>query len=173
MKLMVVVNGMNGKFDEFVVETLARLKDPGCLLVTVKKDGACNVMAIGWGLVGVFWRMPVFLVAVRHSRFTHEFIEDSGEFTVNVPGEGLDEAVSHCGEVSGREHDKFKECKLSLLPGKKVSVPVIKECKIHYECKVVHKLEVKPKLVPAHVKRVFYAKDDYHTLYFGKIMTVY
>ena len=71
LKLMVVMNSMNGKFDEFVVETLARLKDPGCLLVTVKKDGACNVMTIGWGLVGVFWRMPVFLVAVRHSRFTH------------------------------------------------------------------------------------------------------
>jgi flavin reductase (DIM6/NTAB) family NADH-FMN oxidoreductase RutF len=119
LKSVVVVNGMNGKFDEFVVETLARLKDPGCLLVGAKKDGACNVMAIGWGFVGVFWRMPVFLVAVRHSRFTHEFIEDSDEFTVNVPDERLDKAVGHCGEVSGREHDKFKECKLSLLPGRR------------------------------------------------------
>jgi flavin reductase (DIM6/NTAB) family NADH-FMN oxidoreductase RutF len=117
--------------------------------------------------------MPVFLVAVRHSRFTHEFVEDSGEFTVNVPGEGLDEVVSRCGEVSGRTHDKFKECKLSLMKGKRAKVPVIKECRIHYECRVVYKLEVKPRMVPAHVKKVFYPKDNCHTLYFGKILAVY
>lgn len=168
-----MVNGVKVKFDEFVVETLAKLEDPGCLLVGAKKDGKCNVMAIGWGFVGVFWRMPVFLVAVRHSRFTHEFIEDNDEFTVNVPGEGLDKTVSHCGEVSGREHDKFKECKLSVMKGKKVNVPVIRECRIHYECKVVHKLEVRPDIVPADVKTLFYPKDDYHTLYFGKILAAY
>jgi flavin reductase (DIM6/NTAB) family NADH-FMN oxidoreductase RutF len=167
------VNDVSVKFDEFVVETLAKLEDPGCLLVSAKKDGKCNVMAIGWGLVGVFWRMPVFLVAVRHSRFTHEFIEDSGEFTVNVPAEGLDKTVSHCGEVSGRKHDKFRECKLTLKRGKKVKVPLIKECKIHYECEVVHKLEVKPNNVPADVKTLLYPKDDYHTLYFGRILTVH
>jgi flavin reductase (DIM6/NTAB) family NADH-FMN oxidoreductase RutF len=168
-----MVSDMNVKFDEFVLETLTKLENPCCLLVGAKKDGKCNVMTIGWGLVGVFWRMPVFLVAVRHSRFTHEFIEDSDEFTVNVPGEGLDKTVSHCGEVSGREHDKLKECTLSLMKGKRVKVPVIRECKIHYECKVVHKLEVRPDIVPADVKTLFYPKDDYHTLYFGKILAVY
>jgi flavin reductase (DIM6/NTAB) family NADH-FMN oxidoreductase RutF len=117
--------------------------------------------------------MPVSLVAVRHSRFTHEFIEESDEFTVNVPGEGLEKTVAYCGEVSGKEHDKFKECKLSLMKGKKVNVPTINECKIHYECKVVHKLEVRPNEVPADVKKLFYPRDDYHTLYFGRVLTVY
>jgi flavin reductase (DIM6/NTAB) family NADH-FMN oxidoreductase RutF len=117
--------------------------------------------------------MPVFLAAVRISRFTHEFIEDSDEFTVNVPGEGLDKTVNHCGEVSGREHDKLKECKLSLMKGKRVKVPAIRECKIHYECKVVHKLEVKPDIIPADVKTLLPQKDDYHTLCSGKILTVY
>ena len=164
---------MRLRFDESLPETLAKLENPGCLLVGAKKNGKCNVMTIGWGLVGVFWGMPIFLVAVRPSRFTHKFIEDSNEFTVNVPGEGLDEIVSRCGEVSGREHDKFAECKLSLVKAKKVKVPVIKECKVHYECKVVYKLEVKPGIVPADVKTRFYPKGDYHTLYFGKILAVY
>ena len=167
------MNDVGMEYTESAVETLAKLKDPGCLLVGAKKDGARNVMTIGWGFVGVFWRMPVFLVAVRHSRFTHEFIEDSDEFTVNVPGEGLDKAVGYCGEVSGREHDKFKESELSLMKGKKVNVPVIKECKIHYECAVVHKLEVKSGSVPADVKKAIYPKGDYHTLYFGKVLAVY
>jgi len=161
------------KFEEFVPETIRKLRYPGVLLVGSKKDGSCNVMTIGWGLMGVFWRTPMFMVAIRHSRYTHEFIEDTGEFTVNVPGEEMDRVVAFCGKVSGRTHNKFKKRKLSLVKGRKVKVPVIKECKIHYECKVVHKLEVKPKLVPDNVKTRFYPKGDYHTLYFGKILAVY
>lgn len=164
---------MKPVFDEFVVETLQKLEDPGLLLVGAKKSGKCNVMAIGWGFVGVLWGKPVFVVAVRPSRFTHEFIEESGEFTVNVPVEGMEKAVSYCGEVSGRRRDKFKKCNLTLMEGKKVKVPVIKECKVHYECKVVHKLKVKRDLVPADVKKLFYPKGNYHTLYFGKILAVY
>jgi flavin reductase (DIM6/NTAB) family NADH-FMN oxidoreductase RutF len=59
------------------------------------------------------------------------------------------------------------------MEGKKVKVPVIKECKVHYECKVVHKLKVKRDLVPANVKKLFYPKGNHHTLYFGKILAVY
>jgi flavin reductase (DIM6/NTAB) family NADH-FMN oxidoreductase RutF len=52
-------------------------------------------------------------------------------------------------------------------------VPAIKECKVHYECRVVHKLEVVPDLVPANFKKTFYPRGDYHTVYFGEIVAVY
>jgi len=164
---------MNPRFEKHIVETMRRMEDPGLLLVSAKKDGKSNVMTIGWGLIGVFWSVPVFMVAVRPSRFSHEFIEDSGEFTVNVPGDGMGDVVEYCGKVSGKKHDKFAECKLSLLKGKKAHVPVIKECKIHYECQVMHKLKVVPSLVPANVKKSLYPRGDYHTIYFGKIVAVY
>jgi flavin reductase (DIM6/NTAB) family NADH-FMN oxidoreductase RutF len=164
---------MNSKLERYAVETLQKLVDPGLLLVGAKKDGQPNVMSIGWGFVGVLWRKPTFAVAVRPSRYTHEFIEDGGEFTVNVPGEGLDETVAYCGRVSGRKHDKLKERNLTLARGKKVHVPVIKECKIHFECRVVHKLELAPDLVPDAAKQVFYPKNDFHTVYFGEILAAY
>ena len=160
-------------FDKFAVETLQQLKDPGLLLVGAKKNGKRNVMTIGWGFVGVMWRLKVFVVLVRPSRFTHEFVEDSGEFTVNVPDEGMEKAVAYCGEVSGREHNKFKESKLHLVKGKKVKVPVIKECRIHYECRVIHKLKLNPRLVPDKVKKRFYPKKNFHTVYFGEILAAY
>lgn len=160
-------------FDEFAVETLQKLKDPGLLLVGAKKNGKRNVMTIGWGFVGVMWKLKVFVVLVRPSRFTHEFVEDGGEFTVNVPDEGMEKAVAYCGEVSGREHNKFKESKLHLVKGKKVKVPVIKECKIHYECRVIHKLKLNPRLVPDKVKKRFYPKKNFHTVYFGEILAAY
>lgn len=167
------MSSIKPKVDAYAVETISKLEKPGCLLVGAKHDGECNVMTIGWGLVGIFWRMPVFLVAVRHSRFTHAFIEDTDEFTINVPKRGMNKIVSYCGEVSGRDHDKFKECRLDMIKGKEVDVPVIKQCGIHYECKVVHKLEVKPKGIPADVKKLLYKKGNYHTLYLGKIVAVY
>jgi len=164
---------MNPKINAFTVETLSKLENPGLLLLSMNKAGKSNVMTIGWGLVGTFWRMPVFMVAVRPTRYTHEFIEESNEFTVNVPADGMDEIVQHCGTISGRKVDKIKEYNLTLEMAKKIRVPVIKQCKIHYECKVVHKLQVTPKLVPPDIKQELYPKSDYHTLYFGEILTVY
>jgi flavin reductase (DIM6/NTAB) family NADH-FMN oxidoreductase RutF len=163
---------MNLKFEKHVAETMKKLEGSGLLLVSANKEGKNNVMTVR-GLIGVFWRMPVFMVAVRPSRFSHELIEESGEFTVNVPSDGMNNIIPYCGKVSGREHDKFAECKLSSLKGKKVQVPVIKECKIHYECQVVHKLEIVPSLVPANIKKTLHPSGDYHTMYIGKIAAVY
>jgi flavin reductase (DIM6/NTAB) family NADH-FMN oxidoreductase RutF len=171
--LLAGVVSVKPELGRFVVETLKKLEDPGLLLVGAKKDGKPNVMALGWGFVGVLWGKPVFLVAVRPSRFTHEFIEDTGEFTVNVPSEGMEEAVSYCGEVSGRKRDKFEKCNLTLAKGRKVNAPVIKECKIHYECKVLHKFKVKRDLVPPDLRKAFYPKGDFHTLFLGEILAVY
>jgi flavin reductase (DIM6/NTAB) family NADH-FMN oxidoreductase RutF len=161
------------EFNKAIKETLKKLKDPGLLLVSSKKDGSNNAMAIGWGFMGVLWQKHVFVVAVRNSRFTHEIIEDTGEFTVNVPSEEMDDAVAHAGEVSGREHDKFKESNLTPISGRNVRVPVIKECKIHYECKVVYRVEIKGSPIPADVDKEFYTNTDYHTLYFGEILAIY
>jgi len=163
---------MDAELEKYATETLRMLDDPGLLLVTCGKNGKPNVMTIGWGFVGILWRMPVFVVAVRHSRFTHEVLEENGEFTVNVPTKDMEKIVQHCGEVSGRQHDKVSECKLSPIDGRKVKVPVLAECKIHYECRVVHKLDVNPDLIPDEWQSL-YTNRDYHTLYFGQILETY
>ena len=38
------------------------------LLVSQGKEGLPNVMAIGWGTVGIIWGKPIFVVLVRPSR---------------------------------------------------------------------------------------------------------
>lgn len=156
-------------------DTIRALGETGCLLVSGKsaesKDS--NVMAIGWGFIGVLWAKPVFVVAVRPSRYTHKLIEETGEFTVNVPGKGMKETVKYCGSVSGREHDKFKERGLTLMPGKKVKAPIISECAINYECKVVYKTQFVQRMVPGEAVKKWYPEEDYHTLYFGEIVAAH
>jgi flavin reductase (DIM6/NTAB) family NADH-FMN oxidoreductase RutF len=164
---------MNAKTDLFTVETLSKLKNPGLLILSTNKAGKSNVMTIGWALIGTFWRTPVFMIAVRPTRYTHKFIEESNEFTVNVPTDDMDKIVETCGTISGRKTDKIKECKFVLKKAKRIKTPTIKQCKIHYECQVIHKLEINPKKVPTDIKQKFYSKPDYHTLYFGKILAAY
>jgi len=114
----------------YVEDTMRTLDRCGCLLVSGKMKKA-NVMTIGWGLIGRLWGKPFFMVAVRPSRYTHKFIEETGDFTVNVPKKGMEKIVNYCGSVSGREHDKFKEKGLTMTPGKKVNSPIISDCIIH------------------------------------------
>ena len=52
--------------------------------LTTAHDGKVNTMTIGWGSLSYMWGKPVFVVMVRHSRYTYEIIEKSGEFTVSL-----------------------------------------------------------------------------------------
>jgi len=156
---------------DYAAETSRALEKPGCMLVSGDAKEA-NVMTIGWGAIGVLWGKPVFMVAVRPSRHTHALLERAGEFTVNVPRKGMEAAVAYCGAVSGRDVDKFSEKHLTKLPSEKVKAPIIAECGVHYECKVLWKTRVDDKVipVPAEVKNRFYPKGDFHTIYFGEIV---
>ncbi|RJS86900.1 flavin reductase family protein [Candidatus Bathyarchaeota archaeon] len=156
----------------FLEETIKRMDQPGLLLVSGTSKQA-NVMTIGWGLPGILWGRPFFIVAVRPSRYTYQFIEETGDFTVNVPRRGMEEIVSYCGTVSGRDHNKFKEKGLTLLPSGHVKSPMIEECIIHYECKVAYKIKVVKEDLPSAIISSCYPRGDYHTLYFGEIISVH
>jgi flavin reductase (DIM6/NTAB) family NADH-FMN oxidoreductase RutF len=149
-----------------------KLKTGGLLLTSCDQNGRRNVMTIGWGLIGVLWREPAFMVAIRPSRYTHRLIEDTGEFTVNVPGEGMEEVLAYCGKVSGRDHNKFSELRLSVEQGKKVRSPSISGCIAHIECKVVGKAHVAPELLSKDILDACYPSGDYHTLYFGRPVSI-
>ena len=150
----------------------ARLQDCGLLLTSVGLHGKPNVMTIGWGLMGRLWGQMAFMVAVRPSRFTHGLIEETGEFTVNVPPErDLDDAVAYCGRVSGRNRDKLEESGFEVEKGKTVRSPIISRCVAHLECRVVGKSRLVSELLSEDVKKS-YASGDFHTLYFGNPLRI-
>jgi len=158
---------------DYVSETERLLRRGGVFLVSAGGDGRPNAMTIGWGLIGTIWRKPFFLVAVRPSRFTHGLIEESGEFTVCLPAEGMEEALQVCGTKSGRDLDKFRELGLTAVRGFEVEAPYIAECPVHYECRVAYKVRVEPGALEEGLERECYPAGNYHTLYFGLILGVY
>ena len=85
------------------------------------------------------------LFQLEKSRYTHSILEETGEFTVSIPmGKNLSKELAFCGTKSGRDYDKFKECNLTPVAAQKIKTPIIKECCLHYECKVVYKQDIIP-----------------------------
>ena len=160
-------------YSDYLKETLQVMRNSGLLLTSANRKGKINVMTIGWGTIGVIWGMPMFLVLVRPSRLSYGFIEETGNFTVNVPPKKISQIVSFCGSVSGRDYDKFKEKGLTCIPGKNVKSPMIEECVVHYECKVLHKNDVIPARIPEDVTSQYYPQGDYHRIFFGRIVSVF
>jgi flavin reductase (DIM6/NTAB) family NADH-FMN oxidoreductase RutF len=159
---------------EYLEETYRKLSDKGLLLVSSRKKGEKpNAMTIGWAFIGRLWNKPFFIVAVRKSRYTYKCIEESGEFTVNVPGRDMDDILQFCGSVSGRDHDKFAEAGIRSGRAKKVSPPIVLGSTIVYECKVAYKSNLMPKSLPKNILSEIYPDRDFHTFYFGEIVACY
>lgn len=145
----------------------------GLLLASVGKDGERNIMTIGWGLVGVLFRKPVFMAAVRRSRHTFRLLNDTGVFTVNVPSDDMGDAIDFCGTESGRDHDKFRELGLTARRGVTVEAPIVDECRIHLECRVAATTDVTKEATSEEVMASVYASGNYHRLYHGEVLKVY
>ncbi len=51
--------------------------------------------------------------------------------------------------------------------------PVIQECVLHYECRTLHRNDLAPDALAQAVQDEFYARGDYHRVYFGEIVATY
>ena len=154
-------------------EVMTKLRRDGLLLASTKRSGESNLMTIGWGVMGMIWRTPKFLVLVRPSRYTYEFIEDSGEFTVNVPTPEMAQFVEFCGTHSGRDVDKLAEFDVATTPGQKVNSITVDDCPIVYECRVAFKSDIVPEALASEIPPRYYADGDFHRVYFGEILGAY
>ena len=160
------------KVNEFEIApaVMKHIQEGAFLTVAAKRQ--TNVMTIGWALVGILWRKPVLMVAVRTGRHTFGLIEEADSFTVSVPTKDMKKELELCGTLSGRAVDKFKECKLVTRKAQKVGSPVLDIPGYHYECRRLYKSALDPTMMDKTLDDL-YPKKDYHTLYFGEIVACY
>ena len=144
----------------------------GLLLGAYDPTAQANFMTIGWGSIGSIWGLPMWTVLVRPSRYTYRCIEHGGCFTVCVPTPAMAPACAICGAKSGRDVDKAKECGLTVRRAERIPAPDIAECPIAYQCQVVHSNDVVPSRLVGEILSGAYANEDYHRIYFGKIVAV-
>ena len=141
--------------------------------LTSAHGGKTNVMTIAWGSFCFAWGKPVFMAMIRPSRFSHDLVEASGEFTISIPYSDMKQALGICGSTSGRDGDKVAAAGLSLLPAEQTLTPVINTSGLHYECKVICRQQMTKEETTDPLSSQWYANGDFHTLYFGEILASY
>lgn len=152
-------------------EALELLPKGGFL--TVKHKNRLNTMTIGWGSLGVIWSRPIFMAAVRKSRYTYNLIERAGEFTVSLPPVVVArKELGYCGTRSGRDVDKFAESGLGTIGGQKVATPVVDLPGLHFECKTLLRSPMDADMMDPSLLDS-YPGGDLHTFYFGEILAAY
>jgi flavin reductase (DIM6/NTAB) family NADH-FMN oxidoreductase RutF len=108
---------------------------PVVLVTCRNKEGRDNVFTVAWTGT-VCTKPPMLSISVRPERLSYEYIKETMEFTVNLPHRRMVRETDFCGVRSGRQVDKIKEMGFTMIEGKDVNVPYIKECPISIECKV-------------------------------------
>jgi flavin reductase (DIM6/NTAB) family NADH-FMN oxidoreductase RutF len=113
------------------------LLEPGpVVLLTTSLEGQANVMTQSWHTMMEF-EPPLIGCVVSGRNFSFAALEATGECVINIPTVELAKQVVRCGNLSGRDADKFKVLGLTPMPASRVKPPLIAECFANLECRVV------------------------------------
>jgi len=110
-------------------------------LVGADVDGKPSFMTLAWGGVAN-GEPPMVTVALRHRRHTYRGIRQNFTFSVNVASTDMVREADYCGLVSGADVDKVAVCQFKVFYGKLGNAPLIEQCPVNLECRVVHILDL-------------------------------
>jgi flavin reductase (DIM6/NTAB) family NADH-FMN oxidoreductase RutF len=89
----------------------------------------------------VSFKPKILAVSISPKRYSFENLKETLEFTLNGLTKEMKEISKICGSFSGKKVDKFKMANLEIEKSKKVLSPIIKNCPISLECKVLEMKE--------------------------------
>jgi flavin reductase (DIM6/NTAB) family NADH-FMN oxidoreductase RutF len=142
------------------------------MLITAGTADSCNTMTASWGGLGILWGEPAATVYIRPQRYTKEFVDREGYFTLSFFGPEYKKELALCGAKSGREVDKVKECGFTVACGEG-GAPYFEQARLVLVCKKMYAQEMDAEAMPADVKEKWYPNRDYHTMYLGHIVEAY
>ena len=139
-------------------------------LLTAGNKESFNTMTVSWGGMGTIWGRPVATVYVRTSRYTHEFMDREGYFTVSFYPEEYRKVLGVLGSKSGRDMDKMNG---SGLTAKALQESVtFEEAEITLVCRKMFMQRLEPSNITDHDAAKFYAGDAPHDMYIGEVVDI-
>jgi len=106
-----------------------------CVLVVSGDAHLASIAMVAWAGV-VNGEPPMIGIAMRPQTHAYALLKEYGEFTVNIPHEGMLRQIDVCAVLTGMTIDKFSYTNLTKLPSKHVSPPIIAEAVVSLECEV-------------------------------------
>lgn len=140
-------------------------------LVTSGNTDKFNTMTVSWGGVGIMWGKPVTYTFIRPQRYTFEFMEANGYFSMSFFDEEQRDALKFCGSKSGRDYDKVKET--GLTPAfTEDGVPYFEEAKLVLVCKKMYSQFLNEDCIEDAESVAKWYDNDYHKMYVSEITKV-
>ncbi len=142
------------------------------MLVTAGDVEDFNTMTASWGGMGELWNLPVSFVFVRPQRYTYQFMERAGTFSLTFFEERYRPALNYCGTYSGRDVDKMAET--GLTPAAAPSGTVyFAEARLVLLCEKLYARDLTGEsFVDAALRDKIYPTRDFHRMYVGRIKHV-
>ena len=115
---------------------------PAVMVSCANAAGEKDIVTVAWAGT-VCTNPPMLSISLRPERHSYHIIRESGEFVVNLVTSRLQRACDWCGVRSGRDYDKWAECRLTAEPAARLELaPAIAESPVNIECRVRDVLEL-------------------------------
>lgn len=105
------------------------------VLITTRHHGKDNVWPVDWH-VPLSSVPPLYGIALNRNGYGAELIGGSGVFVVNFVPAAWEKAIVFCGNVSGRDVDKFAAAGFQTEPSESVDAPRLAGALGALECRV-------------------------------------
>lgn len=119
-------------------KTKARIKPMPNTIVSCRKDGHDNALAVGVASVASIDPVMV-MIGITPSRFSYDMVKDTGKFVVNIPTKEFSEKYMYLGTVSGRDEDKLAS--INTTDADIIDAPILTDCPVNIECSVVDSIQ--------------------------------
>ncbi|MCX8997785.1 flavin reductase family protein [Rhizobiaceae bacterium BDR2-2] len=111
--------------------------EPGpVVLMTTRYRGRPNVMTMSWHMMMEF-TPPTIACLVSSGDYSFKGLKRSRECVIAIPGAEMARTTVGIGNCTGADEDKFDRFGLTAIAASAVSPPLIGECFVNIECKVV------------------------------------
>lgn len=108
-------------------------------LIGAMVNGKPNFMPASW-VSRVNMSPNIMIVSFNPERHTYQGIKEHKAFSINIPSVNLVEKTDYCALVSGKNVDKSGV--FELFYGENKHVPMIQECLLCAECKVLQEVSL-------------------------------
>jgi flavin reductase (DIM6/NTAB) family NADH-FMN oxidoreductase RutF len=126
---------MNKKL--FPLPEVYGLLEPGpVVMLTTAWKGRKNVMTMSWHTMMEF-EPPLIGCVISANDYTFHMLKETKECVIAIPTVELSAKVVQVGNTSGRDIDKFEAFKLTTVDASEIKAPLIAECYVNLECRVV------------------------------------
>jgi flavin reductase (DIM6/NTAB) family NADH-FMN oxidoreductase RutF len=111
--------------------------EPGpVVMVSTARKEKTNIMTMSWHTMMDF-EPPIIGCVISNRDYTFNLLKATKECVINIPTVELAKQVVGCGNTTGAKIDKFASFHLTPAVASYVKAPLIAECYVNLECKVI------------------------------------